>query len=142
MFQFNFLTALFCEVCFPELLGLTRPFCGGVYSFDEITRALQFLLWEDLGTPTTNFYDGYPTFYFTVAAMNTTQVVAGFSNAWLETCSEYKGSETLNRGLQWAKLYGQQRGGTGPWQWEQPFPLQPWQTCANTPDGPQVAPTL
>jgi len=114
----------------------------GVHSFDEITRALQVLLWEDLGTQTTDFYDGHPTFYFTVAAMNTTQVVSGFPNAWSETCSECKGSETLNRGLQWAKLYSQKRGGTRPWQWEQPFPLQPRRTCANTPDGPQVAQTL
>ena len=112
-----------CFYYIGQPLPLASP--AGVYSFDEITRALQFLLWEDLGTPSTNFYDGYPTFYFTVAAMNTTQVVSGFSNAWLETCSEYKGSETLNRGLQWAKLYDQQRGGTLPWQWEQPFPCNP-----------------
>ena len=43
-----------------------------------MARALQFLLWEDFGVVTTNFYDDYPTLELAGAAENTTQVVSGF----------------------------------------------------------------
>ena len=43
-----------------------------------MARALQFLLREDFGVLTTNFYDDYPTLEFAMAAENTTQVVCGF----------------------------------------------------------------
>ena len=61
-------------------IGQSLPFgsTASVYSFNKMARALQFLLWEDFGVVTTNFYDDYPTLEFAGAAENTTQVVSGF----------------------------------------------------------------
>jgi hypothetical protein len=61
-------------------IGQSLPFgsTASVYSFNKTARALQFLLWEDFGVVTTNFYDDYPTLEFAMAAENTTQVVSGF----------------------------------------------------------------
>ena len=61
-------------------IGQSLPFgsTASVYSLNKMARALQFLLWEDFGVLTTNFYDDYPTLEFAMAAENTTQVVCGF----------------------------------------------------------------
>ena len=61
-------------------IGQSLPFgsTASVYSFNKMARALQFLLWEDFGVVTTNFYDDYPTLELAGAAENTTQVVSGF----------------------------------------------------------------